>query len=513
MALNLSRNTKLFVSTSNSFSAGAHDGTTTINTWEIPVLDGYTFSQTTANQEVTINEAGVAPVRGTSVFNTALNPAELSFSTYIRPYNLATGSGTNDAIEKPLWEIVAGGATPTTAGTNAKRGAGSNAPLTIDFEQSNINQLGVLHFFFQLQNTTYLVKDVTITSATIDFSIDAIAQIAWSGSGTTISEGDTSAWVAGTNYVQATTINDGVAADFIRNKLSTVSVVRTSNDAGNITEGSQVVTFTSPLNLESKLGSFGSTYDGVNTYSARITVDGGSVQTLSFNTASTLTYNGAAWDLTTGASGTTIRDVINEINYQLTDAIAFLDEDGNIKVVSQTAGTSSSILVQDDLGTPSGNAIFADMTGTFSAIAAAVAGTGTPVAYTVPITGGSLTIENNVSYLTPEELGVVNLPLPGFAGSRTISGTLTAYLNTGTSNTGGLLADMLANLNTVTHDFEVQVNIGGTSTPRVELKMPSCHLSVPSVNVEDVISTEISFTALGTDITTSDELYISYYGS
>ena len=40
--------------------------------------------------------------------------------------------------------------------------------------------------------------------------------------------------------------------------------------------------------------------------------------------------------------------------------------------------------------------------------------------------------------------------------------------------------------------------------------MPHAHIVIPSVNVEDVISTEINFTGLGQDIDTTDELLIEY---
>ena len=46
--------------------------------------------------------------------------------------------------------------------------------------------------------------------------------------------------------------------------------------------------------------------------------------------------------------------------------------------------------------------------------------------FTVPITGGNITLSNNLTYLTPANLGVVNLPITYFTGTRSITGTLTA---------------------------------------------------------------------------------------
>ena len=79
MALTLTRDAKVYMSTVNT-------GWDTTNTWEIKVLDGFSFSQSTSTQEVTLNEAGASPNRGQKIFNTALDPVDISFSTYVRPY-------------------------------------------------------------------------------------------------------------------------------------------------------------------------------------------------------------------------------------------------------------------------------------------------------------------------------------------------------------------------------------------------------------------------------------------
>ena len=118
--------------------------------------------------------------------------------------------------------------------------------------------------------------------------------------------------------------------------------------------------------------------------------------------------------------------------------------------------------------------------------------------YNIPITGATLTLENNFTYLTPEELAIVNLPLAGFSGNRVISGSLTAYLNTGAQGSGGLLQDMLAKIEgSVTNSYDITFSMGAAAAvaPRVDFIMPTCQLSVPTTNVEDLISTEISFTS------------------
>ena len=66
--------------------------------------------------------------------------------------------------------------------------------------------------------------------------------------------------------------------------------------------------------------------------------------------------------------------------------------------------------------------------------------------YNLVLTGGSFSIENNVSYLTPEELGIVNAPLANITGARSISGSMTCYLDNDQSNSksGELFADLVS---------------------------------------------------------------------
>ena len=96
-------------------------------------------------------------------------------------------------------------------------------------------------------------------------------------------------------------------------------------------------------------------------------------------------------------------------------------------------------------------------------------------------------------------------------GARSVSGTVTAYLRTGTTGTAQLLADLLAATNTVTHDFSMTLTAGGIgNVPRAIFKLNHAHLTIPSINVDDVISTEIQFSGLGQDIESTDELNITY---
>jgi hypothetical protein len=475
-----------------SYSAANY---TPANTWEVRVLDGYSFSQETTTQEVGINEAGDAPVRGQRQFNTALNPAEVSFSTYIRPFKNAAGSNFHNCVERGLWAAFTGSSVALDTAVPA-----TATSMRANFEKSDVHEIGKLSLYFVLENTTYEVTNVQINTAEIDFSIDAIATIAWGGSGIKIAEatsfhaditGGTITGVAPADTIPTTAsrfLTAPTDADFIKNKLSSVTVTRAT---GTVTEAEWTVTGA----ITDATADAYST-DTVNR-TIDITVDGGTAQTITFTTG-------------TMGAGFSYEDAVAEINNQLEGAWCYIAEsDSTIRIRSQSRGTASTILV-DNEGAADG-ALFTNM-GDISALGSETTnGSGTTESYNVPITGGSLTIDNGITYLTPEELGVVNKPIGSFTGTRGITGSLTAYLNTGTQNTGGLLNDLLAADTTVTHEFDVTIHVGGgANTPRASFQMPHANLVIPTVNVEDVISTEIGFAALGENLETPDELYIEY---
>jgi hypothetical protein len=139
--------------------------------------------------------------------------------------------------------------------------------------------------------------------------------------------------------------------------------------------------------------------------------------------------------------------------------------------------------------------------------------------YDIAITGGSLTITNNITYLTPETLGVIDQPIGSFSGSRQMSGTLTCYLDTKTNGSNQLLADMQAADKLINPSFDMSVFLGNASgtSPQVELDIPKAHISIPTIEVADVISTNIEFAAVGTGLdeggTAGDEIVVKYKGS
>jgi len=389
MAYSLSRNAKLYVSTSQTISGMSGD-----NTWEVPILDGFSFSAATATQEIELSEAGATTVaRGKRVFTTAIEPVNWSISQYVRPRYTNVTPLQVDAIERVLWAGLANSTvypTKYTSGGSITQGVATDATggMIIDFSDSNANELITLSFVFDLGGAWYHVDGVVVDQLELDFSIDAIVTNSWSGFGTSITKITDPVWTtpgtldSGTttgDYIQAPTTNLGC----IRNKLSTLEL----------------------LGLE------------------------------------------------TPYSGT----------------------------------------------------------------------------YNIPLTGGSITISNNITFLTPESLGVVNRPCGHFTGARSISGNITAYLRDGANETAGLMENLLAYVDTGSADptqFEMKINVGGAppSTPfndraLVQFELPSAHIVIPQINIEDVVSVDIGFSGLPTstagvwDEAENNEVIVRYFAN
>ena len=387
-----SRDTKLVVKCDSSF-------------FEIPVLDGFSFSQATNSSEVTLSEmestTGVSR-RGRKMFNDSMAPAEWSFSTYARPFlstvdavTAPTGLGWDGAsasvhaVEEVLWAALVGTAAFTEGTASADAAWDDNLTynttadpsfdtttterLKIDFLGSNKSALKELEIFFIMGAGTYSagthqvykLSKAVVNSATVDFDIDGIATIAWSGFASNITDESSQ---------PAVTVKEALSAtnNFIRNRLTTLAV---KNAAG------------SP---------------------------------------------------------------------------------------------------------------FADL-------------------YTLTLTGGSISFENNITYLTPDTIGEVNSPIGHVTGTRTIGGSFTCYLSNSLKGSSDLFEDLASATTTVTNDFDLTFHIGGTPpattiAPHMSINLPNCHLEIPSHAVDDVISVETSFSALPGNITSADEAVIVYKG-
>lgn len=465
MAYNLARNSRVFVTTNLNTATGAVNtsGFTPQNTWEIQVLDGFTFSQGTANTTIQISEAGTTPIRGSRAFNTALNPVEISFSTYIRPKNNVATVG---AEEKVLWNALLGyvgiegttngaGTTVTAAtlgGTpagNIVRSAAGSATFTIGGAAMNTFTAGSVYTFRGLTGTaapnfnkSFKVVSSSATELVGEYltpppnSAVTVANVAVSAGVKMVQ----SAWVD-----QAT--GTGVPVPY--------GYVSSANSDRNQLQ---------PIGFIFKVDTACYTIDNCAIDQASIDFGLDAIATVAWTARGTLLNN---IDSEVTILGTTMSGgLAGTFTDKTTDAIYLTNKLSTVQIKSSLGGVGSST-----------------------------------TAYNVALTGGNIQIANNINYITPNNIGVLNLPIGYFTGARVISGTINAYLRTGAGQASDLLNAMLDNLASSTETkYWMQIEIGGSASGnRVEIEMPGTVIGVPSVDIADVVSTSITFNAQGTE--------------
>ena len=388
-----SRDTKVYLTPAGSTAVA----------WEIPVLDGFSFSQATNTSEITLAEASSGTNksrRSRQMFTDSYAPAEWSFSTYMRPFGaVPAGSDTSlwepsasisgnpqHAVEEALWAFFVGAST-FTKGNGSTASAwndgvtNSDTSMVVDWTASELSTLTEFDLYFELGGATagndvcYKIANCAVNEASIDFDIDGIATIAWSGFGKIITESGT----ATPSFTAEITEGTTTTSNFIRNRLTNLGITA----------------------------------------------------------ADTSTFPGA--------------------------------------------------------------------------------GSGV---YNLVLTGGNITISNNLTYLTPETLGVVNQPLGNVTGTRSISGNFTCYLDHTAGASADLFEDLIEATSVITNSFDLTFGIGGASsvTPSVQIELPKCHFEVPAHSMDDVISLETNFHALPASLdpgTGADnyEIKVTYKGA
>ena len=128
----------------------------------------------------------------------------------------------------------------------------------------------------------------------------------------------------------------------------------------------------------------------------------------------------------------------------------------------------------------------------------------------VAITGATITISNNITYLTPATLNRVDRPIGSFSGALDISGSLQCYLDNKTGGSSALWQKIVNSSGSV-NSFELDLTIGGkyaTASPGVIFKIPKAQLSVPELQSADVLGLNIKFKAQGSSLTAGDEVVI-----
>lgn len=484
MALNLVRNSKVFFTTNVNANTGVVNASSTAafsaaNIFEIQILDGFTFSQNVNNDTVTLAEAGNTPVRGQRSFNISLAPVDFSFSTYLRPRNQTTRISAEEAV---LWNALL---SDTAISTPVSLGAVTGVTV------SNTGLVTIAGS--AITGTLPTVGDI-ITLSGISATTPVNNDKFINGAGTVVSSAVTGITVQlvsyGTTAVTATTL---VTA-------STVKYSKAAWSESNVSY-SQATTGLSDKNQLQKFGMLflvdNVLYAVDNCALTQVTVDFG------IDAIATAQWTGQATILRQFATGVqaTAGSFSGGAAADVGAAGAYTAKDTAAAYITNKLSTVNLTAVKS-IGT---NIVAGD-------------------SYAVPITGGSFSINNNVTYITPANLGTVNTPVTYFTGTRAISGNITAYLRTGTvRETGELLADLLSEASTTLEPmFALSINIGGANTVRVVLDMPAVTVGIPSIDVQQVVSTGITFTAQGYvpsatvansvfDLTKASDLAVRYY--
>jgi hypothetical protein len=278
-ALNLQRNSEVYMSTVDLSATGLGAHMTPRNTWRLEVLAGYAVSQAAATQDITSAESGLTPDRSMQRFNTAINPTEWSFQTYLRPTGVVTSAQGNvtPLADWFMWQSLLSNtawAAGTGAGSVVTSAWQNNGEFTLQervaaanvaSHNPNFAVANEYHLYFKMDNVVYQVKNATVNEGSIDAAIDGIAMTSWSGFGTRFIEltgvprnefisvaggilnngasgtansnvfltAQTQAYHAWANY-------NGTQSSFIKNRLSSISVTHTP-------PGGSVATYTFPV--------------------------------------------------------------------------------------------------------------------------------------------------------------------------------------------------------------------------------------------------------------------------
>lgn len=464
---NLLRNSRVFFTTNFSTDSAKPPNTVSLgtggsepvfalaNTQEIQVLDGFSFSQASNADTVTIAEAGATPVRGQRSFNTSLNNVEFTFSSYIRPRLATTLVKAEEAV---LWNALLGfsnaadsAIVPTAVTCVTTTGAMTIAAPSIPvYSAGDIVVIkGVTGVGAAQYNTAIKVATSTATTLTGTYLVAPTVTIPVFGS-----------WSAAKLSKNAWNENIAVSTDTTAPQVAAAGVAYSS--------------VTSALSNKNQLLPFGMiiTVDGVTYCIDNCAMDQASID---------FGLDGIAMVAWTG-KGTRLRSLATNVVYSAaTDPVM----SGGL-VGTATGKITTANYITSKLSSVSLVSNIAGFSGT---------------TYTLALTGGNISIANNITYVTPANLGTVNLPIGYFTGTRAISGSLNAYLRTGTNGTSDLLNNMLTNASTsVEPKFKLEVDIGGSTSPvRVELECRGAVLQIPTIDAQAVMSTSIAFTAQGSD--------------
>jgi len=524
-----------------AFSGGGGTGAAAVTgagIFEIPVLDGFSMSQSTNTTEVTLNEAadsaGVSR-RGRQLFTDSYAPAEWSFASYIRPFKASgtvTGGGVDNAntkhhaVEEVLWAMMAGNGgyiAPVASGQQQlwpQAIDNTTGPYSlIDFEDSNTVEVGTFDLYFNLGESSTEVKTTALPSHTDASKITAGETPPANTLMTILALGTTS-------QAQFNTIFGTSGATYIKGQSATTPASPSAFPAG--TSGA----------IAPKAGASNGRIwlSNVTGLQRGDTADialagGGSINGLEVGAVNPNNSGGLDQEfvqLTTSPAAVPLGSTVTfsrRITYKVEgccvneasvdfdiDGIATINWSGLGKIITESSTPTATIYE----GTTSTNNFIRNRLTTLEIIAAdetTFPGTGAGV-YDTVVTGGNITISNNITFLAPETVGIVNQPLQHVTGTRSVSGSFTCYLNNEAGSSAELFEKIIENTNIVTNSFDLNFYVGGTvsNTPKAHFRMPTCHLEVPTHSLEDVIALEVNFHALPSSVGNTNELTLTYRG-
>lgn len=135
--------------------------------------------------------------------------------------------------------------------------------------------------------------------------------------------------------------------------------------------------------------------------------------------------------------------------------------------------------------------------------------------YKLPFTSGKIEISNGVQFVKRKTLDVrVSLPLSHYTTFREVKGSLTCYVHSGNNGTQALYDDILQETfnssATLDTDADFTIYIGGQNNSHVKITIPHGLLTLPEINLDDVLSTEVSFSSRESTIGANDDIAIEY---
>lgn len=495
--------------------------------WEVPVLDGFSFSQSTNTSDITLAEmqgADGISRRGRRLFTDSLAPAEWSFSTYVRPFFTST---EHHAVEEVLWAVMAGADKYGTIGTagaisavdfSAADSAGDRDPGTyvIDLDDCTGTHAGTGGTIQIIVNSAGNANDVQVVSGGKGYTAaqTIIVPTALIGDGT------------GSITIDIDSVDDDATTGFYRNVQAdsnsdfgtTVAMPTIAGQTINFGQSNRAVLATCNLYFVMETSTtkpmvYKLENAQINEASVDFDVDG--IATINWSGFAKNIIDKQSQGKVTVQSGTTITGA--------TVGDLYLDSADDLKLGIATGATTLESAI--DAGVDQTSAFIRNRL--TQCIVSTTDTTAFPSGdYSLTLTGGNVTVSNNITYLVPEELGNVNIPIEGVTGGRTVTGNFTCYLTLDTDATAldpkGSSVELFNNMTTsgqgldkVVNDFQVTFQIGGAvdGNPRLYIAMPKVHIDVPVHSVEDVISLETGFGAYTNDFDNADEIVLTYYGN